>query len=193
VSVPLLWDGARAWTDSWDIARFGEEIGRGCLLFPKDELDAIEAIDRVCQRALDAGRVLVIRKGLEDESALAEMVPKPFRRVPSAFTVPVVRHMVHRTQRRWGADARSNDEALSTYRGALRELRDMLGTKPFVLGSFSYADVSGAQLLGLVSPVRHARVRIGENTRRRFTVPELADEFADLVRWRDELYATQRP
>jgi glutathione S-transferase len=192
VSVPLLWDGARAWTDSWDIARLADEAGGARPLFPADELDAILALDRVCQTGLDAGRVLVIQNALEDDSALAEMVPQPLRRVPAPLTVPVVRRVVRRTQRRWGADVRSHDEAVSTYRSALGELREALGGKQFVLGAFSYADISGAQLLGMVMPVRHARVRMGESTRRRFTVPELAHEFADLVAWRDALYDAHR-
>jgi hypothetical protein len=121
------------------------------------------------------------------------MAPKFVRQALGPLTAPVVRRVARRTQRKWGANVRSDEEALSSFDGALAELRKALRGGEFVLGSFSYADVTGAQLLGMVSPVVHPRIRMGPRTRARFTIPSLAAKFQDLLTWRDGLYAQYRP
>jgi glutathione S-transferase len=62
ISVPLLLDGSRALTDSWDIARYADDLGAREKLVPTSLFDEIRAIDQLSQRGLDAGRVLVIRQ-----------------------------------------------------------------------------------------------------------------------------------
>ncbi len=192
LSVPLMLDGRRALTDSWDIAVYADELGAKEKLIPASRIEEIRAIDELSQRGLDAGRVLVLRQGLADDGALAEMAPRFVRRVLGPLTVPVVRRVVLRTQRKWGADVRTEDEALTTLGEVLAKLQRALAGKEFVLGTFSYADVAASQLLGMVSPVVHPRLRIGERTRARFTVASLAETFHDLVLWRDGLYEHRR-
>jgi glutathione S-transferase len=86
----------------------------------------------------------------------------------------------------------SNEDALAKLDETLAELRAARGGRGYVLGRFSYADISGAQILGVVLPVSHPRVRMGVRTRARFTVSELAEKYRDLIAWRDALYAEHR-
>ena len=61
-----------------------------------------------------------------------------------------------------------------------------------ILGSFSFADIAAAQVLGFVSPPSFG-LKLGKASARGFTDPELAAEYADLVAWRDALYEAHRP
>ena len=85
---------------------------------------------------------------------------------------------------------RSGDEAELTgiVRHGLTELRATLGDRDTVLDRFSYADVAMALALQFVSPVDDEFIKIGARSRPRWTWPELAEEFADLVRWRDRVF-----
>jgi len=62
-----------------------------------------------------------------------------------------------------------------------------------VFDGFSYADVICASVLQFVAPVSDRFVPLEPATRRSFTHPELAREFADLLAWRDALYEAHRP
>jgi glutathione S-transferase len=53
-------------------------------------------------------------------------------------------------------------------------------------------DLTMAVVLQMVSPVDDRFIRLGPARRRAWTEPTLASEFADLVEWRDRLYAEER-
>ncbi len=79
-----------------------------------------------------------------------------------------------------------------TFAAALVTLRETLGGRPYVLDTFTFADIAMAAPLFGVRPVDAAYVRLGDATRAAFTDEVLAREFKDLLAWRDELYAKHR-
>ena len=81
--------------------------------------------------------------------------------------------------------------ALDDLRAAIA--RAPAGPTPKTLcGRFTFADIAAAQVLGFVSPPAFG-LRIGRASRESFTRPELLVRYADLLKWRDALYAAYRP
>jgi glutathione S-transferase len=85
-----------------------------------------------------------------------------------------------------------DDAARETMRQSLLALRAALGGRRTLASDFSYADLTMAVVLQMVSPVEDRFIRLGEARRRVWTDDVLAREFADLVQWRDDLYAAHR-
>ena len=78
-------------------------------------------------------------------------------------------------------------------RSALESLRAALSkSSPYLLGTFSYADIVMAILLQGVVPVDHVRFPLGPTMRAAWTRDDLAADFADLLAWRDRVYALHR-
>ena len=198
VTVPVMTDErGMVYDDSAKIARFADTLGEGPVLFPKEHEAAIEHWIDVSERALAAGRVLSLRRTLEDPEALKELVPRGMRALgPVASGIGGMG--VRRTLSKYGADAASVQEHLRALRAALDELRDALAKSPSttaprtILAAFSFADIAAAQILAFVTPPAFG-LKLGRASRRGFTDPALAKEYADLIAWRDALYEAYRP
>jgi len=74
----------------------------------------------------------------------------------------------------------------------LEEIRAELNGRPYVLDDFSYADITLAQPLQFVSPVKNQYIELGESQRKTMENVELCREFKDLIDWRDQLYEMHR-
>lgn len=186
VSVPTLVDGDRVYTDSFEIARYAEWFGKGAPLL--DDTKAVTEWNAKSERALAAGRVVMTERLAGDAEAKREHLP-PF--VPRAFRpalTPVASLGVAFIRRKYDFDhvarARTHLEA------TLGELRDALGGRRYILDDFSYADIAMAVVLHFIAPID--RMGLGPATRRCWTQPDLATEFADLIDWRDTLYTHHR-
>jgi glutathione S-transferase len=94
---------------------------------------------------------------------------------------------------RWKYGFGSNGEASQrTMRAALEDLRAALAGRTYLLDTFTYADVAMAVVLQMVRPVSDRYMPLGPAGREVWTNEELARSFADLVEWRDRLYACHR-
>ncbi len=87
--------------------------------------------------------------------------------------------------------------AEATIRESLGQLRKALDGKPegaaYVEGdAFTFADIAMAQAVNGISPVDGSFMNIPPGTRACFTHEAIRQEFADLVQWRDGLYARHR-
>lgn len=67
-----------------------------------------------------------------------------------------------------------------------------LAGRAYLLDAFTYADVAMAVVLQMVRPVPDRYMPLGPAVREVRTNEELARGFADLVEWRDRLYARHR-
>ena len=188
VSVPLLIDGHRIYTDSFEIARYGEWFGSGAPLL--DDMEAVTEWNARSERALAAGRVLLTERIAQDPEAKREQlpgfVPRALRRAMSPAATLGIAFM----RRKYGFDHVARAE--TRLADALAQLREALSGRDHLLDTFSYADIAMAVVLQMVSPVSDDRIRLGPATRRAWTHPELARDYADLVEWRDRLYAKHR-
>lgn len=198
VSVPVFTcDDGTVLSDSADIARWADARGDGPTMFPPQHEAAIAAFVALSDRGLAAGRALSLLRLLDDRDGVVEMVPRKLRGVPG--TKIVARAGLRRTLRKYGSelDRRVAQAALAE---VLEELRAALAAAPppregdveTLLGTFTFADVAMSQVLAFVEPPAFG-LKLGQATRKSFIDDELRTRFADLVTWRDQLYAKYRP
>jgi glutathione S-transferase len=196
VSVPVLTtDEATIIPDSAEIARWADHHGSGPVMFPPGQEAAIAAFIELSERGLAAGRALSLLRLRDDRDAVLEMVPRNLRRVPGARQL--ARVGIARTLRKY--DALTDRAAAQTALAAvLDEIRAALAASPpantvrTLLGEFTFADVTVAQVLAFIAPPTFG-LKLGERTRRAFVDDELRERFADVVAWRDALYESHRP
>jgi glutathione S-transferase len=191
VTVPILFDETGAHSDSFDIARRADVLraqGRPPLI-PDAEVDAIRAWNEVGEDMLAAGRVLATARVARDPQAQAESVPKLLRGVAGPFAQMGIQYLT----RKYGLDAAPESVALERLTAGLAKLRAGLeGRTHLVVGGLTYADLLMAVALHFVAPPAKPYLRLGRATRAAFTTPALAEAYADLVAWRDRLYAEHR-
>jgi glutathione S-transferase len=197
VTVPLLIDdGGRVYDDSASIARFADSQGQGPSLFPPEHEAAIARFIELSERGLAAGRAIALERQLADDEALAEMIPRAIRQRAGRFAVRLAELGMRRTLRKYRAQRLTADQHRAELRGVLEELRAALSAAPgepkTLLGTFTFADIAAAQVLGFVSPPSFG-LKLGKASRRGFTDPAFAREYQDLVAWRDALYERYRP
>lgn len=205
VGVPALFGADATLSDSYDIAQWADENGGGNL-FPEHHAGQIELYNVLSERALDAGRKLSLTRMLDDDEAVKEMVPDAFRKALGKRALVIGRQGIERTLRKWGAADEDFGTARPLYTNILKQLRkdlakegkeDPPGEPRTLLGEFTYADIAMAQALAFVSPPADPippahGLRVGPASRRSFVDPELAEQFADLLTWRDLLYKKYR-
>lgn len=192
VTVPVLFAGGEAYTDSFDIAHWAERHGAGAPLFRRGLEEEIAGWNQVSEAAMRAGRALTLFRVVADPQARAEalpdLVPRPLRRPLDSATRLGVRYL--QKKHRFADDEHGNRAEL---RACFGELRHALADgRRFVLGELSYADIAMAAALQFVSPVADRFIPLGPATRRAWTDLELAGELTDLLEWRDQLYAAHR-
>jgi glutathione S-transferase len=194
LSVPVLFDDDRVFTDSFDIARRAEEIGGAAPLFPKGKEADVEAWNARSQDALAAARALLLDRMATDDPSLLESMPPMIPNALRAPSLPVARAAIAFLARKYSTRERSGDDHERTLIDTLETMRAGLANgRKYLLGEFSYADVCAAVILQFVSPVDGRFIRLGPATRAIWTYPALADRFPDLVAWRDAVYAQHRP
>jgi glutathione S-transferase len=181
VSVPVLLTDEGPIADSDDIARWADARGDGPTLLPPG---ADHWIAR-SQEGLAAGRSVSLLRVLASDEAVVELTP-PWMRKLGPLARVVGRAGVARTRRKYGGP----DQA--TLEGVLDEMRAALGGRATLLSSFSYADIAAAQVLCFVQPPDRKYLRLGKANAAAFGDPALAARYADLVGWRDALYAKYR-
>ena len=79
-------------------------------------------------------------------------------------------------------------------RKALERTREGLANVggDFLLGRFSYADITMAVVLEVVAPIANADPPLGPATQICWNDPEMAGEFQDLLEWRNRLAQAER-
>lgn len=189
-TVPLLSDGDRAIMGSFAIARHAEASGRGAPLFPRDRDDEIERYDAVAERISNVGRAWVMKRLSESRAAQREALPSFMPAVVRSALAPSAAMAVSFLVKKHGVPTDVDVEIRQVMRPALEELRGALSDKPYLLGSFTYADVTVACALGALRP--HDSTPIGPATREVWTNEALASEFDDLLMWRDAVYRKHR-
>jgi len=191
-SVPLLVDGDRVIMDSFSIAKHAERIGGGQTLFPPGQDGRIRDANDLSEVIIAAGRARVMRDLPNHPGAQAEAIPPVFPRALHGVLRPLARQGSEFLARKHGVRRSARARAESTQREALVRIREQLGGRRTVFDDFSYADIAYAVALQSIRPVADLWLPLGPATRALWTVPELADEFTDLLAWRDELYLAWR-
>lgn len=181
VSVPVLFAGREALRGSWDIACYANEAAGNHRL---GNMNAISHWDKLSESALAEGRTRVVRAVLGNESALKEALPGF---IPRSLRKPLrflARDAVSRLDRKYAHLLESG-----SIRNALAATRDRLNksSTDYLLGDFSYADITMAVVLEVIAPIAETKPPLGPETQRRWNDPALAEAFEDLVQWRGRL------
>ncbi len=191
VTVPVLFSEDGVLTDSFEIARWADSRGSGRSLFPDGAVDEIRAWNTKSEGLLAAGRANTTVRVGESTAAKRESVPGFIRALgplATAMGSMGVSYLVDKYAIE-GGDAERNR---SEMRPVLDELRSALGDGAYLLGDFSYADVSMAVALQFVKPVRDDFVHLGTASRDCWTDSTLCEEYGDLIEWRDRTYDKHR-
>jgi glutathione S-transferase len=191
-TVPVLVAGTEVVSESWDIALYADREGAGTKLVPQEHEAAIRAWCALADETGNAGRALVVAATLASGPALDERVPFVPAWLRPALR-PVGRAVTRAFARKYALPLEDSDTHTRQLRAALERLRSGLtSSSPHLQGFFSYADIVMATLIQGIMPVDDRFLKIGPATRATWTNPVLAAEFADLVTWRDRLYASHR-
>ena len=193
VTVPVLVDGERMLSESWDIAMHADRVGTGASLIPADREPQIHEWVAVADATSSAGRAIVVSALLRSPAALDESVPPPAPTWIRPLFRPFTRFGTRWFARKYGLDIDDTSAAESKVRAGLDRLREGLRGKDHLLGDFSYADVAMATVLQGIRPVADEYLPLGPATRETWTKPQLAADYEDLLQWRDSLYTRHRP
>ncbi len=189
-TVPLYIHRAGSIVDSIDIARYAESVGQGTPLFVAKYIDTIERWNRASESLLVVARGLVIRNLLADKDAQLEAIPRflPFR----SMLTPVARSATRFIGSKYAASESPELDVERVVVPLLDAWKTELGGRATLFDAFSYADITMAAALHFVTPVSSEYVRLGPATRRTWTHSGLSKKYADLLSWRDALYAKYR-
>ncbi len=183
LSVPILLTPHGAVSDSIRIARHADSIGSGSKLY----VDAVERWLPIAESALDAARALVLRAVEASPLAQEESVSLP---MPRALKGPTARFGTMMLRRKYGARY-PEQEAEERIAEALDALRAGL-VGGYLAGDFSLADIVMSGVVQAIKPVDDRYIPLQPGTREAWTRPRLAERYADLVAWRDQLFEQHR-
>jgi glutathione S-transferase len=193
VTAPLLITDDATLCDSWDIARYADAHGVSSKLLPDERIAEIQAFNGRADTAMTAGRILLVRALLESPGALDESLPTFVPHWLRPLMRPATRLATRWFGQKYECDLAGEAAALAGMKGELDALRSALAnSSPYLLGSFSYADILMATMLQGVAPVRDEYIYLGPESRKAWHRSALADEYQDLLQWRDEIYARHR-
>jgi glutathione S-transferase len=188
VSVPMLVEDGTAIMDSLAIAQHVDAQAGGASLFPIEHRAAILALNASIEPMFQAARARSIQLNLRDDEAALDLVPPALRNLPFALTTSRLGSRFIAWKHPTPFDAIADG-----VHAGLVEIRSALGGRAYVHGAFTYADIIAATAVQIIAPVSDRYMTISAVKRRTWSDPQLAAEFADLVQWRDALYAKHRP
>jgi glutathione S-transferase len=190
-TAPLLVHAGGAIDDSLGIIRYADACGRGPSL-RSDSANAGAWAERI-ELGLAAGRARLTAAILADPEALRESM-LPVSPAPLAGALrPVAAQAARFVAKKYGADLQQVDQHVEAQRGVCLALRAALDGRAHLDGdSLSAVDLMAATFLQMVQPVQHPRMVLLPALRRAWTAAPLVGEFADLLAWRDDLYASAR-
>ncbi len=193
VTVPLLLAGNEVIADSFDIARYADREGRGAALIPAGREPEVREWNDLSEATKRAGRPLIVAGLLASPAALNESFPPEVPRALRPLLRPLARHGTRWFARKYDLRLDDTPAHLAALRASFAKLRAGLAAgSPYLLGTFSYADVVMATCVQALVPVADRYLPLGPATRQLWTRDDLAAEFADLVAWRDRLYEQHR-
>jgi glutathione S-transferase len=178
--------------ESWDIVCYADRHGAATPLIPADRTADVHAYRDLADRTMTAARPLVLMGLLASPEALDETFPAGVPSWLRRLLRPVAANGTRWFARKYGIRLDDEHTPLAALHATLLTLRQRLAGAPYLLGTFSYADILMAGLLQGVAPVADEFIPLGPATHDVWSRPELAAEFSDLVAWRDALYTRHR-
>ena len=191
-TVPVLLTGTHTITDSWDIALYADREGHGTRLIPEAREAEVQKWNQLSSDTMAAGRALVAGALLASGGALDETLPPSVPWFIRRAMRPMSRHGTRWFIKKYDLDP-GNPRHIAQYQKALAALRSAVNVSaPYLLGSFSYADIAMAVTLQAIAPVPDHYIPLGPATRKTWQQPLLAADYPDVLAWRDLIYERHR-
>jgi len=148
------------------------------------DMTAIKPWDDLSEAALAEGRTRVVRSIRNNKEALKESLPTF---VPSILRGPL-KFLAYDAVRRLDNKYAHLLQSGSITKG-LETIRETLSHsgKDYLLGEFSYADITMAVILEVIKPIAYLEQPLGPVTSQLWIDEEMATRYDDLVQWRDRL------
>ncbi len=192
VSAPLLVANGRVYEDSWSIVAFADREGHREKLIPLDMVDEIRAWHDLCDVARKANRIIATDATAHNEDAKRENLPEFIPEFAKNVLTPLADLGVAYLGMKYDFRHAIIAEEKKKVREVLNQVRKGLAGKPFFYDRFTHADITAAATLQFIRPVSDKYIPLKPAMRDTFTQNDLATEFADLIEWRDKLYADKR-
>lgn len=192
VSAPLMVADGRVYADSWQIVAYADRTGHREKLIPLDRVDEMRTWHEAADVALQANRVIATDATAHNEDAKRENIPDFFPEFAKNVLTPLADLGVAYLGMKYDFRHAIIAEEKKKTREFLMRVRKALAGKKFIYDHFTYADITASGALQFVRPVGDRYVKLKPAIREVFTQNDLATEFADLVEWRDKLYADKR-
>jgi glutathione S-transferase len=192
VSVPVLFHDGRVIRDSVEIARYADGLGTSTPLFPASAGAEITRYVELATGLMEAARALSMVRMARDPAMQRENLPPSVPAPLRSVLLPIARLGGAYISRKYRVGSRDPNEDRATLRRGLDQLQGELRGRDTLLSDFTFADIAVAVALTMVRPVEHPVIPLGPGMRAAFTEPGLAEEFGDLLVWRDKLYAERR-
>lgn len=192
LTVPLLVADGQSYMDSFEIAQWAEQHGSGPSLFPPGQVEACAAWNRRSEVVSQNGRALVTPRIAADAAASREQVPG-FLQWLGPAGLPVVSLGVRYLTGKYALSDGSETQRRAAMAAELQAARQALQGQEYLLGQFSIADIAVCCGLQMVEPVADQYLRLLPATRRCWRDPELAEQFGDILAWRDQIFARHHP
>ncbi len=190
-TVPLLIDGPVAVGDSFDIMMHAERISGGDALGTVEP--AVVAWREPVEHAMEETRARVARRVLRDPDALKEAAMAAVPEFLAGVCRPIAALGVRFFSRKYGFELEHAVNGAPRLDAVLSRAREAVGRSgQYLEGQFSAADMMVATLLQAVEPVSDEYLLLGPATRKAWRHEELAEEYRDLLEWRDMVYQRHR-
>jgi glutathione S-transferase len=188
ITVPLLLGDGVALGDSWQIMAHADSIGSGASLGTGDPEIAAWGPD--LEPAFAAARRRVTRRVMADKAALTEAAQGTVPNWMAGAARPIARLGTRFIAKKYGFDPDATEDD-SAFCAGLDRIRAQLNGEAYLYDGFSAADIVAACLIAAVRP--HASHRLGPANFAAWEAAHLVEPYADLLQWRDTMFATHRP
>lgn len=192
VSAPLLVADGRVFDDSWQIVAYADRTGHRSKLIPLTMSDDMRKWHDLCDVADRANRVIATDATAHSEEAKRDNLPDFFPEFTRNVLTPLADLGVAYLGMKYDFRHSIIAEEKKKVREVLNKIRKALNGRRFIYDDFTYADITAAGTLQFVRPPADKYIPLKPSIRTVFTQNDLANEFADLLEWRDALYADKR-
>ena len=195
VTVPALLDGTKVLSDSYQIAQYANKAApkHAINLFPDALNSQIDQWESLSEQILRAGRALVCIRMKNSKGAKLQSLPPIIPNVIRPLMLPVATMGLYYFKAKYQFDWNKSDDYIQSMRNGLKKVRSQLASKgEYLLGEFTYADIAIAVTLQMVEPIDQQYIVLDKDTQNCWRTPTLAEEFADLLEWRDCIYKKHR-
>lgn len=191
LTVPYLVANRQHFADSYDIAVFASQKNNSFDRFFKNQ-NQINELNQISESVLDAGRSLLTHRLMQNPQALQKMLPSFIPKIlqkPLTFLGKVGLHYINYS---FDSNRKSLNDHQHTLIKGLEQIQTLLKQRTYFFDEFSYADIILATTINFIDPPAPEFVKLPSTVRQAWRNDQLAQQFGDLIKWRDQIYSKHR-